>query len=204
MTYDSLNLYVVDDDKAVRDSLGMLLISRGYRVQTFESGEQFLTRADFMITGCVILDLRMPGMSGLQVFDEIRKRRSPIEVFFLSGHGDISLAVGAVRKGACTWLEKPCDDARLLAEISVAMERSASRAQKLSGQRAARERLALLTLREDEVARLLVKGYATKEIAKALMLSTRTVETHRANIYDKLGTNNFCEIDQVIRLADDE
>ncbi|HEY8907782.1 MAG TPA: response regulator, partial [Rhodoferax sp.] len=111
---NKLNLYVVDDDEAVRRSLGLLLLSRGYAVQTFESGETFLAAIRPQDSGCVILDLRMVGISGLQVFDELRLRSSPLVVLFLSGNGDISTAVDAVQRGAFGWLEKPCSEDILL------------------------------------------------------------------------------------------
>jgi DNA-binding response OmpR family regulator len=118
------NLCVVDDDEAVRRSLGLLLLSRGYAVQTFASGEAFLASADLQRAGCVVLDLRMEGMSGLQVFDALRAQDSPLVVLFLSGHGDIPMAVEAVQNGAFGWLEKPCNDERLLESIAKALQQA--------------------------------------------------------------------------------
>lgn len=118
----SLNLYVVDDDEAVRRSLGMLLLSRGYTVQIFESGEAFLAASHQHHNGCVILDLRLNGMNGLEVLDELRTRHSSLVVLFLSGHGDIPVAVNAVQNGAFGWLEKPCNDDVLLEKVQRALD----------------------------------------------------------------------------------
>jgi two-component system, LuxR family, response regulator TtrR len=197
----NLNLYVVDDDEAVRRSYGALLLARGHTVRLFESGEAFLASADLRKEGCVILDLRMDGMSGLQVFEELRRRASPLVVLFLSGHGDIATAVEAVQGGAFGWLEKPCDEARLMQEIRKALDQAALQAQK---RRAAQHGLTLwatLTEREREVAPLVAEGKSSKMIARLLRernpgmpINHRTVETHRGRIFDKLIVANSNEL----------
>ena len=131
------NLCVVDDDEAVRRSLGLLLLSRGYAVQTFASGEAFLEGTDLQRAGCVIMDLRMEGMSGLQVFDTLRTQDSPLVVIFLSGHGDIPMAVEAVQNGAFGWLEKPCNDERLLDTIARALQQAGEIATRRQARQAA-------------------------------------------------------------------
>ena len=137
MNASANNLCVVDDDEAVRRSLGLLLLSRGYAVQTFASGEDFLAGADLQRAGCAILDLRMDGMSGLQVFDALRAQDSPLVVLFLSGHGDIPMAVEAVQNGAFGWLEKPCNDEQLLDSIARALQRAGEIAAKRQARQAA-------------------------------------------------------------------
>ena len=200
MTPESLNLYVVDDDEAVRRSLGMLFLSRGHAVQTFEGGESFLTRANLFDGGCVVLDLRMGSMTGLQVFDELRVRSSALAVVFLSGNGDIAVAVDAVQKGAFGWLEKPCDDERLLEKVQHALVWSAGNRTRLFARREADALWQKLTPREKEVARLVANGMPNKVIARQLApIEPRTIESHRAHIFAKLGLSNSNELDRFLR-----
>lgn len=200
MTPESLNLYVVDDDEAVRRSLGMLFLSRGHAVQTFEGGEAFLAAANLFDGGCVILDLRMGSMSGLQVFDELRARSSALAVLFLSGNGDIAVAVEAVQKGAFGWLEKPCDDERLLEKVQLAVAWSAAQHMKLCARREADALWQKLTPREKEVAWLVADGKPNKVIARQLApIEPRTVESHRAHIFAKLRLSNSNELDRFLR-----
>jgi two-component system, LuxR family, response regulator TtrR len=198
---NKLNLYVVDDDEAVRRSLGLLLLSRGYAVQTFASGETFLAAIRPQDGGCVILDLRMVGISGLQVFDELRLRSSPLVVLFLSGNGDISTAVDAVQRGAFGWLEKPCSEDTLLEKVKLALTRAADVAAMADAQHKAQTLWDKLTEREQEVARRVANGDSNKEIARTLLppCEPRTVETHRAKAYAKLGLSNPTELDRFIR-----
>ncbi|MDP9990633.1 FixJ family two-component response regulator [Variovorax boronicumulans] len=194
------NLCVVDDDEAVRRSLGLLLLSRGYAVQTFASGEAFLASADVQRAGCVVLDLRMEGMSGLQVFDALRAQDSPLVVLFLSGHGDIPMAVEAVQNGAFGWLEKPCNDERLLESIAKALQQAQDIAVRRQARQAAQLLWAKLTPREMQVARLVAEGKPNKKIALELApLELRTVETHRAHVFAKLGLSNSHELDRFLR-----
>jgi len=194
------NLCVVDDDEAVRRSLGLLLLSRGYAVQTFASGEAFLASADTQRAGCVVLDLRMEGMSGLQVFDALRAQDSPLVVLFLSGHGDIPMAVEAVQNGAFGWLEKPCNDERLLESIAKALGQAQDIAVRRQARQAAQLLWAKLTPREMQVARLVAEGKPNKKIALELApLELRTVETHRAHVFAKLGLSNSHELDRFLR-----
>jgi len=183
-----LTLYVVDDDEALRRSLLLLLFSQGLAVQAFESGEAFLDAVDMRQPGCVILDLRLGGMSGLAVFERLRAAHSPLVTMFLSGHGDIPTALEAVRQGAWDWVEKP-DTGRLLDKLPAAIDEARARANAL--------RLwAELTPREREVARLVGLGQPNKEIARLLVppCGPRSVETHRANIFSKLQCANDNEL----------
>ena len=194
------NLYVVDDDEAVRRSLGLLLLSRGHAVQAFASGEAFLAAADLMRAGCAILDLRLGGMSGLDVFRVLREQGSPLLVIFLSGHGEIPVAVEAVQHGAFGWLEKPCNDTRLLSVIDQALEKSSSIAALLQARQAAQARWERLTPREMQVARRVAEGKPNKRIALDLApLELRTVETHRAHVFAKLEVSNSHELERFLR-----
>jgi len=181
-------VYVVDDDEAMRRSLAMLLFSQGLAVQGFESGEDFLAAVEPQQTGCVILDLRLGGMSGLQVFEALCAARSPLVVLFLSGHGDIPTALAAVKRGAFDWVVKP-DAQELLAKLPLALAEAVERAQ-------ARTLWAGLTPREREVARWVALGWSNKAIARAVVpeCSPRSVETHRANLFAKLGAANDNEL----------
>ena len=200
MNHTHLKLFVVDDDRDVRDSLGTLLLSRGYAVQTFESGEAFLASGKLQDCGCVVLDLRMSGISGLQVFHELRAAHSPLVVLFLSGHGDISTAVDAVQDGAFGWLEKSCGDARLLEKVGAALDNAAAVAARREARTKAEALWQRLTPREQEVARLVAKGWASKLIARELApIETRTVETHRAHAQSKLGLSSPTEIEKFLR-----
>jgi FixJ family two-component response regulator len=203
MNQANLILYVVDDDEAVRKSLTYLLASRGYQVQLFDSGESFLARADVSRAGCVILDLRMdPGMSGLQVFETLHTRKSPLITLFLSAHGDISMAVEATKKGAFGWLEKPCADAKLLDSIALVLAEAATVADKLPAKREAEERWNSLTPRQRDVANIVRHGKANKEIARALNIDVRTVETHRAKVFEKVEASNPTELGRYLREHD--
>jgi FixJ family two-component response regulator len=194
------HLCIVDDDEAVRRSLGLLLLSRGHAVQAFASGEAFLAGADLQRPGCVVLDLRMEGMSGLQVFDALRAQDSPLVVIFLSGHGDIPMAVEAVQNGAFGWLEKPCSDERLLESIAKALQKAEEIAVRRQARQAAEALWSKLTPREMQVARLVAQGLANKRIAQELApLEQRTVETHRAHVFAKLGLSNSHELDRFLR-----
>lgn len=183
-----LNIFVVDDDEAVRRALVMLLFQRGLPVQGFESGEAFLAALDPAQPGCLILDLRMAGMSGLAVFERLLALRSPLVVIFLSGHGEIPMAVAAVQQGAFDWVVKP-DTAQLLARLPPALALAQSRAEALA-------QWQQLTPRERAVALHVAKGTANKEIARLLdpPCSPRSVETHRAHLFAKLAVSNDNEL----------
>jgi two-component system response regulator TtrR len=204
-----LNLYIVDDDEPVRRSLGNLLLSRGHAVRTFESGQDFLQHADLGNAGVVILDLRMEGpngddMSGLEVFQILRERSSPLVVLFLSGHGDIPTAVQAVENGAVGWLPKPCTDDELLRKL----ERAREIARHQMDQRQAKATtLALwnkLTEREMQVAKPYAQGLSSKRISQVLSaqnsanpIDHRTVENHIGRIRAKLGVESSNALQQL-------
>ena len=183
-----ITLYVVDDDEALRKSSLMLLFSQGLPVQAFSGGEAFLAGTDLQKPGCVILDLRMQGMSGLSVFDALRQAHSPLVTLFLSGHGDIPTAVEAIRQGAFDWVVKP-DTQALLHKLPAAIAEARSRAQ-------AQQLWHELTPREREVAHLVASGQPNKEIARLVNppCSPRSVETHRASVFAKLHMANASEL----------
>lgn len=192
------SVYLVDDDSAVRDALGLLLLAKGYSVRCFESGESFLASCQPQWEGCVILDIRMDGISGLEVFDQLRADNSELVVIFLSGHGDIAIAVQAVKQGAFDFLEKPCAEARLLQKIDDALAIATARSQAHGSHEALQTRLDKLSPREKEVMELVLAGRQNKIIADALAITMRTVEVHRANLFAKMGVRSAVELAQLL------
>lgn len=199
MNPNHLNLYIVDDDEAVRRSLASLLLSRlsDCAVQTFVSGEAFLQTAQLDASGVLVLDLRMQGLSGLDVFQVLQERGSPLVVVFLSGHGDIPVAVRAMQQGAVSWLEKPCSDDRLLEAVTRAKALASSIALARCERQHALQLWARVTAREKQVAPLVAQGLSSKEAAQLLTrldpenpIDYRTVENHRAKVFAKLEVAN--------------
>ncbi|MFA9217378.1 MAG: response regulator transcription factor [Sphingomonadaceae bacterium] len=189
-----LTIFVVDDDPSVRDALGLLLGVRGYRTAMFASGEAFLQawRPDW--TGCLLVDIRMHGMDGLSLQRELTARGCRIPVIIVTGHGDVSTARDAFKAHASDFLEKPFDDAKLIAAIDEALAQA--QLQRHDVQRRARsvELLKTLTPREREVMQLVVTGQHNRDIGPALGISVRTVEVHKARLMSKLGVDNVADL----------
>jgi FixJ family two-component response regulator len=203
MNPKNLNLYIVDDDEAVRRSLGSLLLARltDCSVKTFESGEAFLEGAQIDGSGVVVLDLRMQGLSGLDVFNVLQERASPLVVVFLSGHGTLPVAVRALQDGAVSWLEKPCTDDQLMAAVEQAKARAAGIAEARRDRHHDLQLWAKVTPREKQVAPLVAQGLSSKVAAQVLTkqdpsspIDHRTVENHRAKIFSKLELANSNEL----------
>jgi len=194
-------LFVVDDDAAMRRSLAYLFESAGWRVASFESAHDFLDRYDGHVPGCLVLDVRMPLMSGLELQQTLKDHGINLPVIFLTGHGDLAMAVQAMKTGACDFLEKPCKDQVLLDAVTRAVLRSIE-ACRISGQtRAAQAALANLTAREREVAALMAAGKPSKVIARELAISDKTVQVHRHNTMEKLGVHSAAEIAHLLMAA---
>lgn len=186
-------VFVVDDDRAVRSSLGMLLETEGFKVRTHDSGEGFLAAFDDRHRGCLILDLRMPGMNGLEVQAELTKRGSRLPIIFLSGFGDIPTTVGAIKAGAEDFLTKPPDFGVLIDKVRALVDKSRRIDALDQEQEEVRACLSELTAREREILGMAISGLSSKEIAQQLGLSQRTVENHRLRINKKLHTGNLLE-----------
>jgi FixJ family two-component response regulator len=184
-------VFVVDDDAAVCDALGMLLRAAGMEVETFRSAASFLKRLRTEQTGCLVLDIRMPGMSGLDLQDELHRRKITIPIVFLTGHGDVPMAVRALKKGAVDFIEKPHEAERLVLAVLNALRmdderrKLAKRHDDLSLDLVTR--LATLSEREREVLDRILEGKQTRQITDELCISVKTVEFHRARIREKLG-----------------
>lgn len=198
---EELQVFVVDDDPDVRDSLRMLLESAGHRVKAFASARKFLDD-DTARDGCLIADIRMPDMSGLELQEEVVRRGLPLPVIIITGHGDVPLAVRAMKAGAIDFIEKPFDDERILASIQHAMEAGSRSRSKSAETRAAKDLLELLTPRERSVLDKLVKGRSNKIAAYELGISPRTVEIHRAHIMDKMKAVNLSDLVRISLAAE--
>ena len=189
-------VYVVDDDEAVRDSLQFLL-EPTYQVATFGSAEAFLERYDPKAIACLVLDVRMPGMSGLQLQEELLARGSRLPVVFITGHGDVPMAVATMKKGATDFIEKPFEQQALKALVERMLERAREDAARIERQRINSSLLARLTPREQQVLERIVAGRLNKQIADDLGISIKTVEAHRANIMDKLNAGTVADLMRV-------
>jgi len=196
----AIGVHVVDDDAAIRDSLDWLFRSRGLTVRAWESGEAFLAAWTPETRGCVVLDVRMGGMSGLDVLDRLEELGSVLPVVVLTGHGDVPVAVQSLKKGAVDFLEKPFDGAALVERVFAALELEARRHATAAAARAVEERLASLSAREREVMDKMLDGLLNKQIADDLGIAMRTVEVHRARILEKFGVRSAVEL--AGRLAD--
>jgi RNA polymerase sigma factor (sigma-70 family) len=191
-------IFIIDDDAAVRDALGLLLGLRGYRTTVFANAASFLgaLRPDWR--GCLIIDIRMPGMDGLALQRELQERECAIPVIIITGHGDVASARKAFRAAAVDFLEKPLDEARLQQAIEEAFARQSTRLDALQRQEEFARRLEDLTPREREVMQLVIAGRHNREIAEALGISVRTVEVHKARMMAKLGAEG---IPQLVRIS---
>ncbi len=183
-------VFVVDDDRAVRKSLRWLIESVELNVETFESAQEFLEKYEPHRPGCVVLDVRMPGMSGLELQDHLRTHGIDIPVIIITGYGDVPMAVRAMKAGALDFIEKPVCDQVLLEHIHDALEVDQKRRQVRTNSREVTERLQSLTRREAEVMQFVVAGMSSKEIAKKLDVSFKTIEAHRAKIMKKMDAKS--------------
>lgn len=187
-------VYVVDDDEAVRDSLQWLLEGKDYRVRCYESAEAFLSRYDPREVACLIADIRMGGMNGMELQARLIERQSPLPIVFITGHGDVPMAVESMKNGAMDFVQKPFQEPQLLDLVERMLER-AREAFISSQQSASREALlAKLTGRESQVLERIVAGRLNKQIADDLGISIKTVEAHRANIMEKLSANTVADL----------
>lgn len=187
-------VYVVDDDEAVRDSLQWLLEGKDYRVRCFESAEAFLSRYDPREIACLIVDIRMHGMSGLELQDRLIERKSPLPIVFITGHGDVPMAVNTMKKGALDFIQKPFNEADLLTLVERMLDHAREAFVEYQ-QAASRDALlSKLTGRESQVLERIVAGRLNKQIADDLGISIKTVEAHRANIMEKLGANTVADL----------
>ncbi|MCP5418983.1 MAG: response regulator transcription factor [Gammaproteobacteria bacterium] len=188
------SVFLVDDDEAVRDSLSLSLEMDGLKVECFASARDFLESYDASRPGCLVLDVRMPDMSGLELQEVLATRRITIPIIFITGHGDVPMSVKAVKAGAVDFLEKPFKKEVLQERIQEALAQDAQMRKEWAERQQLRRRLEHLTPREQEVMALVVGGHSNKDIARRLDISPRTVETHRARIMEKMGATSLPDL----------
>jgi len=194
----SPTVFVVDDDEGVRTSLRLLIRSIGLPVDTFESAQDFLAHFDPDRAGCLVLDIRMPGMSGLELQQKLNERHAITPIVFITGHGDVPMAVEAMQAGAIDFVQKPFRDQDLIDRINRALEKDRTNRAALKERDAIRQRIAELTPREREVLDLVTKGRANKVIAGDLSVSQRTVEIHRARVMEKMGASSLAHLVRMV------
>jgi two-component system response regulator FixJ len=191
-------VHVIDDDDAVRESVAFLLRSADLQVKTYESAAIFLDAIEGGVSGCVLTDVRMPGMSGIDLLRQLHRQKQHIPVVVMTGHGDVQLAVEAMKAGAVDFLEKPFDDERVLEAVRTALDSRPAETARTPEQDAIGERIASLSQRERQVLNGLVAGQPNKTIAYELGISPRTVEVYRANVMTKMQANSLSEL---VRMA---
>lgn len=194
-------VYIVEDDEAVRDSLKWLLEASSYRVELFDSGEMFLAKFDPNAIAVLILDVRMPGMSGLEVQEHLIARKCEIPIIFISGHGDVSMAVSTLKKGAVDFIEKPFDQAALRSQVERMLQEARQRRIRAERRSLNDALLSKLTPREQHVLERIVSGRLNKQIASDLGISIKTVEAHRASIMDKTNSGTVADLMRVVMNA---
>jgi len=195
-------IHVVDDDDAIRDSIVWLLDGERYSVRTYATGEDFLARLEHFSPACVILDIRMPGMSGVEVHEQLARNAVSTPVVFVTGHGDVPMAVEAIKRGAFDFIEKPFNEQKLTSVIERALELDAQNAGQVAAQSVVVARLAKLSPREREVLDLVVAGKMNKTIADLMNISIKTVEAHRSKVMEKMCARSLAELVQAVLKAE--
>ena len=187
-------VYVIDDDEAVRDSMGMLLESADLAYRCFASADDFIAEHDSSQRGCLVLDIRMPGMNGIELQQKLESIDSSLPIVFITGHGDVAMAVEAMRQGALDFLRKPVDEEAFLERIAYALDQESGDWHQKLDREQARQRIASLTEREREVFHLVAEGVANKAVAVNLGISERTVEVHRSQVMKKLEARTLAQL----------
>jgi two-component system response regulator FixJ len=199
--HDKTVIHVIDDDAAMRDSLAFLLDVNGFAPQVYESADAFLTSGDAGAASCVVSDIRMPGMTGVELVRKLKGGGSACPVILITGHGDVALAVEAMKAGAVDFIEKPFDDSSLLGSIRAALDSRSAGREDSAAKKDAETRLAELSPRERDVLQGLVAGKINKVIAHELGISPRTVEVYRANLMAKTGARSMSELMRIALAA---
>ena len=195
-------VFVVDDEDSVRQSLRWLLESIRLQVETFASADAFLHQFDPGRPGCIVLDVRMPGLSGPELMDRLNQSECPTPILFLSAHGDVPLAVRSIKGGAVDFLQKPCDNQQFIERVRQAIELDAGNRRQRQQRAGAAACLSALTVREREVLDQVVAGHSNKEIGRTLGISHKTVEAHRARVMQKMGVSSLPELMRAVLTMD--
>ena len=191
-------VFIVDDDAAIRQAMEFLMRSVDMRCEVYRSADEFLTAWDETRAGCIVLDIRMPGMGGLELQERLRERDSSLPIIFFTGHADVPMAVDAMQKGAFDFIQKPIRDQDLLERIAAAMKEDRAKRAEYERKNEISERVATLTARERDVMDLVVTGKANKVVAYELGVSQRTVEIHRARVMEKMGAHSLADLVRMI------
>lgn len=198
MHEDTPCIYIIEDDEAVRDSLSLMLDSVGHKVKEFATADAFLSNYTPNLSGCIVLDIRMPGMDGMELQTRLNALNSILPIIFVTGHGDVPMAVEAMQRGAMDFVQKPYREQELLGKISAALKLDEENRQSLQQKQAIAEHIASLTPREREVMDGMVAGKANKVIAYDLDISQRTVEIHRARVMEKLNAKSLAHLVRMV------
>ncbi|MBU2954345.1 response regulator FixJ [Marinobacter sp. F3R08] len=198
MTDIQQTVFVVEDDEAVRDSLELLLKSDGKPVKTFESATAFLKEYSDKMAGCIVLDIRMPGMDGMELQKKLNEKHSILPIIFVTGHGDVPMAVDAMKEGAVDFIQKPYREEALLEKIEAALKQDLDQRKSLDEKQEIIRRIKSLTPREHEIMDRMIAGQANKVIAIELEISQRTVEIHRSRVMHKMGTHSLAHLVRMV------
>lgn len=201
MTESQQIVYIVEDDEAVRDSLEMILVSMAYHVETFPTANAFLEQYSESMAGCIVLDIRMPGMDGMELQKELNNKNSILPIIFVTGHGDVPMAVEAMQLGAIDFIQKPYREQELLEKIKSALALDAEQRDSLTEKNEIIRRLEELTPREKEIMDMMIEGHANKVIAIDLDISQRTVEIHRSRVMHKMGTHSLAHLVRMVLMV---
>lgn len=199
MVEDNPIVFIVDDDDSVRKSLARLITSVGLKVETFSSANAFLKRDAYDGPACLVLDIRMPGLSGLDLQTELAKAERTLSIVFITSHGNITMSVQAIKAGAVDFLEKPFEEQDLLDAVHLAIQKDRATKEKLAELREIQERVESLTPREREVFALVVTGMLNKQIAFEMGIGEKTIKVHRARVMQKMQAESFADL---VRLAE--
>ncbi|MDL0430351.1 response regulator FixJ [Marinobacter sp. TBZ242] len=198
MTDTQQTVYVVEDDEAVRDSLELLLKSDGKPVKTYENANAFLKDYSEKMAGCIVLDIRMPGMDGMELQKKLNEKHSILPIIFVTGHGDVPMAVDAMKEGAVDFIQKPYREEALLQKIEAALQQDREQRKTLGEKQEILRRVKSLTPREHEIMDRMIAGQANKVIAIELEISQRTVEIHRSRVMHKMGTHSLAHLVRMV------
>jgi FixJ family two-component response regulator len=194
-------IFVIDDDASIRRALSYLLQSAGYNVETYSSAEEFLRREHYDGVGCIILDVRMPGLSGMDLQEKLMRSDYRMPIIFFTGHGELSMGVQAMKKGAIDFLTKPCDDEQLLGAVHSAIEKDMQAGGSYKEKQEIRRRIELLTPRENEILRYVIAGMLNKQIASKLGIAEPTVKIHRGRVMEKLRAESVADLVHLVGKA---
>ena len=191
---EQTTIFVIDDDNSVRKALSLLLRSEGFEVEAFESAESFLLRKRYFGFGCIVLDIRMREMSGIELQEELMKKKWDLPIIFITGHGDIPTSVEVMKKGAFDFLTKPFFDDDLLGAVEAALKKNINNIASIREKEKIFEEMMSLTYREMEILKYVIGGYMNKEISAALKIAEQTVKIHRGHLMRKLGVSSVAEL----------